>query len=82
MSKIQYELPYEDRVFIIGPKGEQLDVGTVLEKREDQENKCIHCVVELRPEIPEELRKAIEAEPRLLKFVRLPKQAKGILILP
>ena len=82
MSKIKYVISYEEKVIIVGAKGEKVEVGKLIEKIEDHENKTISYVVELFPQLPEELKKSIEEEPRVLQIVRVPKPATSILLIP
>lgn len=81
MSQLKFDIEYEHYAYISGPKGEKIIVGKVLVHDEVLKNTC-SVLVELADGLPEELRKTIESEPRILQFLKKAIKTSGIIIIP
>lgn len=84
MSQIKFELEYEHLAYLAGPNGQRIIVGKVLvyEENFDKKNNVCSVLVELADNLPEDIRVAIEKEPRILKFVKSATRTSGVIVIP
>lgn len=76
--QLKFEIEYDHVAYIIGPKGEKLDVGIVLVSEEDKVNCKTSILVKFHPHLPKAAVEQLIKEPRLLNYAKIAKKANGV----
>lgn len=80
--QLKYDLEYEHVAYIVGPKGQQMRVGTVLVMEEDAQKLTTSMLVRFDKNLPKALAEQIIKEPRVLNFIKIAKKSTAIITIP